>query len=227
MDDFQSRFDEVRSKIARAAGRCGRTASDVTLIAVSKTHPPESVRAAFACGQTVFGENRVQELLAKAPECPSAIHWHLIGHLQSNKIRKALPLSEMIHGVDSLDLARDIDRIAGELGLFPKILLEVNAGGEASKFGFQPDRLESEIAALMELPRVGVEGLMTVAPYVEDPEVVRPIFRSLRTIRDRCSAIARADLPILSMGMTGDYEVAIEEGATHVRIGTALFGTRA
>ncbi len=226
MHDFQARLDEVRAKIASAAEQSGRMASDVTLVAVSKTRPPEAVREAFACGQTVFGENRVQELLAKAPECPSSIHWHLIGHLQSNKIRKVLPFCELIHGVDSLDLAKDINRIAEELGLFPKILLEVNVSAEASKFGFQPARLESEITALMELRRVGVEGLMTVAPYVEDPEVVRPIFRSLRALRDSCSAIANAALPILSMGMTGDYEVAIEEGATHVRIGTALFGTR-
>lgn len=226
MHDFQSRLDAIKARISAAASRSGRGADDVVLVAVSKTHPPEAVRAAFECGQTIFGENKVQELMAKVPECPSGARWHLVGHLQSNKIRKVLPLCEMLHGIDSAALAAEVDRIAAELGLFPKVLLEVNMVGEASKFGFQPDRLRGEIDSILRLSRVSVEGLMTVAPYVEDPEEVRHAFRGLRELRDDCARTAGIDLPLLSMGMTGDFEVAIEEGATHVRVGTALFGQR-
>lgn len=226
MEELSDRLDRIHIKIAAAAQRVRRPASEISLVAVSKTHPAESVREAMEAGQTLFGENRVQELLSKATLLPSSTHWHFIGHLQSNKIRKILPLCELIHGVDTPDLARDIDRIAEELGLYPRILLEVNVAGEATKFGFSPDQLRAEIEELLSLKRVQVEGLMTIAPLAEDPEHSRPYFIELRNLRDELAKCTGTPLPILSMGMSGDYEVAVEEGSTHVRIGTAIFGNR-
>jgi pyridoxal phosphate enzyme (YggS family) len=226
MTSILDRLVSVRERLKAAAEAAGRDPSSVELVAVSKTQPAESVREAFEAGQVIFGENRVQELLAKAPLLPAKLRWHLIGHLQKNKIRKVLPVTELIHGVDSLDLARDIDRIAGELGLFPRVLLEVNVSGESSKFGFPPDRVPAEIDALLALPRVQVEGLMTIAPYVENPEEVRPVFRDLRLLRDELAERTGTPLPVLSMGMSGDFEVAIAEGATLVRVGTSIFGER-
>ncbi len=226
MSDIPARLEEIHSRIAAAATRSGRDPSAVTLVAVSKTHPAETVREAYDAGQLVFGENRVQELLAKAPLLPAAARWHLIGHLQKNKIRKVLPLAELIHGVDSLELAQDIDRIAAELGLFPKILIEVNVSGEKTKFGFSPETARAQAAALLALPRVQLEGLMTIAPIVEKPEDARPFFTALRRLRDELAGETRTPLPVLSMGMSGDYETAIEEGATLVRVGTAIFGSR-
>jgi len=226
MSEIADRLASIQGRLAAAATAAGRDPGSVALVAVSKTHPVESVREAFEAGQTIFGENRVQELLAKAPLLPAKIRWHLIGHLQKNKIRKVLPLVELIHGVDSLDLARDIDRIAAELGLFPRILLEVNVSGEESKFGFDPGVLRTQVDELLGLPRVQVEGLMTIAPYVENPEEVRHVFRNLRTLRDELATRSGTPLSTLSMGMSGDFEVAIAEGATLVRVGTSIFGSR-
>ena len=174
----------------------------------------------------MFGESRVQESLVKIPALPGRIHWHFIGHLQSNKIRKALPLFELIHGVDTPQIAREIDRIAGEMGLFPRVLLEVNVSGEGSKHGFAPDRLEHELEGLLSLPRLQVEGFMAMAPLVSDQEEARPYFAQLRELRDRLAIRSGIPLAILSMGMSGDFEVAVEEGATLVRVGSALFGNR-
>lgn len=226
MSEISSRLEAVQRSITEAAARAGRPASDIELIAVSKTHPAEAVREALEAGQTVFGENRVQELLSKAPLLPSKTRWHLIGHLQKNKIRKVLPVVELIHGVDSLDLAEDIDRIAGELGLFPKVLLEVNVSGENTKFGFKPETLKGQWESLLSLRRVQVEGLMTIAPLVEEAEQARPVFRALRVLRDELAEAGGVPLPTLSMGMSGDFEVAIAEGSTMVRVGTAIFGHR-
>lgn len=226
MTDVELNLAEIRARIAAAATRSGRAEADVELVAVSKTFPVEAVREAWNAGQTLFGESRVQEAVAKIPELPGALRWHFIGHLQKNKIRRALPLFELFHGVDSLELARDIDRIAGEEGVFPRVLLEVNVAGEASKFGFRPDTLERELDALLALPRLQVEGLMTIAPYADEPEHSRPFFRELRELRDRLAASSAAPLTTLSMGMSGDFEIAIEEGATLVRVGTAIFGSR-
>ncbi len=220
------RLDAVKARIAAAAARSGREAQAVRLIAVSKSQPIESVREAFEAGQRVFGENRVQELAAKAPLGPGGIEWHLIGHLQGNKIRKALPLSTLIHGVDSLNLAQDIDRVAVDLGLFPRFLVEVNVSGEGTKFGFEPAVLEGVFEHLLALPRAGIEGLMTIAPLAAEPGASRPHFARLRDLRDRLAARFAVPLPVLSMGMSGDFEVAIEEGATLVRVGTAIFGGR-
>lgn len=226
MEDLANRLSAIHSRIEAAARKAGRAAAEVGLVAVSKTHPAELVREAFEAGQPVFGENRVQELVAKAPELPAAVRWHLIGHLQKNKIRKVLPLVELIHGVDSLELAEDIDRIAAELGLFPRILLEVNVSGEASKFGFPPEVLRRQLDGILSLRRVQVEGFMTIAPLAEEGEKARPFFAALRALRDELAGEAGVPLPVLSMGMSGDFEVAIEEGATLVRVGSAIFGSR-
>jgi pyridoxal phosphate enzyme (YggS family) len=174
----------------------------------------------------LFGENRIQEAKAKIPDLPAKLRWHLIGHLQSNKIRQALPLFEMIHGVDSVDLLDDIQRIAGDLGLFPRVLLQVNVAGESSKFGFKPDRLMSEVERVTRADRVQVEGLMTIPPLASNPENSRKYFVQLRQLRDRLEKEFRFPLPQLSMGMSGDYRIAVEEGATLIRVGTAIFGER-
>ncbi len=219
-------IDSIETRISAAAQRAGRERSSIELIAVSKTHPLEAIREARDCGLRLFGENKVQEARAKIPDAPSDLRWHLIGHLQSNKIRHALPLFEMIHSVDSLELATQIDRIAMELGLFPKVLLEVNVAGESSKFGFQSDKLLTQMEALIALPRLQIDGLMTIAPYAEDAEASRPFFQQLRQLRDRLASEQSIPLAHLSMGMSGDFEVAIEEGATLIRVGNAIFGVR-
>jgi PLP dependent protein len=219
-------LDTVRREIAESERTSGRQPGSVELVAVSKTHPPELIRQAFAAGQLVFGENRVQEAKAKIPDLPSRIRWHLIGHLQSNKIRQALPLFEMIHGVDSVELVDEIQRIAVDLGLFPRVLLQVNVAGESSKFGFAPERLLSEVERISRAERIQVEGLMTIPPLASNPENSRKYFALLRQIRDRLETEFRLQIPHLSMGMSGDYRIAVEEGATLVRVGTAIFGER-
>jgi hypothetical protein len=226
MTSVLENLESVREKIAAAADRTGRNSSEIELVAVSKTHPAEIIREVVEAGQELFGENRVQEALAKIPLLPGKLRWHLIGHLQSNKIRKALPHFELIHGVDSLDLARDIDRIAAEEGVFPRILLEVNVSGEGSKHGFEPELLERHLEELLALPRLQIEGFMTMAPLAPEAEASRPHFRSLRELRDRLAQQAGISFPTLSMGMSGDYAVGIEEGATLVRVGSAIFGRR-
>ena len=212
--------------MAAACARAGRDAATVTLMAVSKTHPPESIRAAVECGQLLFGENKVQEAKAKIPLCPGKARWQFIGHLQSNKARDAVELFEMIQGVDSLHLAREISKRAEQAGKTLPILLEVNVAGEASKFGYQPARLLAELNELNALPRIEVHGLMAIPPFTPVPEKSRPYFQKLRELKRECENLLGAPLPQLSMGMSGDFEVAIEEGSTLVRIGTALFGER-
>ena len=219
-------LETVRGDIAESERRSGRLAGSVELVAVSKTHPPEIVRQAVDAGQLLFGENRVQEAKAKIPELPAKLRWHLIGHLQTNKIRQALPLFEVIHGVDSVELLHEIQRIAGELGLYPRVLLQVNVAGESSKYGFSPQRLLSEVEQISRADRVQIEGLMTIPPPAPNPEDSRRYFVQLRQLRDRLETEFRFPLPHLSMGMSGDYRVAIEEGATYVRVGTAIFGER-
>jgi pyridoxal phosphate enzyme (YggS family) len=226
MNDIESRLKVVRERIAQQEREAGREPGEVGLVAVSKSQGFEAVRVVFEAGQLVFGENRVQELIVKAPLLPSSVRWHFIGHLQKNKIRKILPAADLIHSVDSVDLAQEIDRIASELGLFPRVLLEVNVSGEGSKFGFTPDGVRRCAARLLSLPRVQVEGLMTMAPIVEHAEDARPFFAGLRKLRDEIAAENNAALPILSMGMSNDFGAAIAEGATLVRIGTAIFGPR-
>ncbi len=216
----------IRQKIATACGRAGRDANSVTLLAVTKGQPPEVVNEAARLGLTLFGENKVQEAKAKIPLCSGKLHWQMIGHLQSNKCRDAVELFSMIQGVDSLALAQEISKRAALAGKTLPILLEVNAVGEASKFGYRPEQLLVELAQINALPRIEVHGLMTVPPWSAEAENVRPVFQQMRELKERCEQILGTPLPHLSMGMSGDFEVAIEEGATMVRIGTALFGPR-
>jgi len=226
MSEAKTHLESILSRIRAAASAAGRAASDIRLVAVSKTHPAGAVREAFEAGQLVFGESRVQEALEKIPLLPSAIEWHHIGHLQSNKIRRALPHFRLFHGVDRRDLAVQMDRIAADGGCSARVLLEVNTSGEATKFGFSPEALRSCLPEILALPRVEVAGLMTMAPYAEDPQASRPYFSALRQLRDRLEPEFGVRLPELSMGMSGDFEAAIAEGSTIVRVGTAIFGTR-
>ncbi len=226
MADVPANLGAIRDRIAAAADRAGRAAAEIELVAVSKTFPAESVRAAWEGGQAVFAESRVQEAAPKIALLPGALRWQFIGHLQKNKIRRALPLFELFHGVDSLELARAIDRIAAKDGFFPRALVEVNVAGEASKFGLRPDALDRDLDALLALPRLQVEGFMTIAPYADDPDASRPHFRALRDLRDRLAARTGLPFGTLSMGMSGDFEAAVEEGATIVRVGSAIFGAR-
>lgn len=226
MEGFADSLATVHSKIEQAALKAGRTVTEIELVAVSKTHPPEAVTEALEAGHFLFGESRVQEARAKIPLVSSQARWHFIGHLQKNKIRQALPLFELFHSIDTLELARDMDRIASEMGLFPRVLLEVNVAGEATKFGFSPEILNAQMEELLSLKRLQIEGLMTIAPFAPEPEDSRQYFVAMRELRDRIQTAFHVPLPQLSMGMSGDYEVAVEEGATLVRVGTALFGSR-
>jgi pyridoxal phosphate enzyme (YggS family) len=226
MSNVAEDLERVREQIAQACARRGRNVDEVELVAVTKTHPAERVREAIAAGQTLFGENKVQEARVKIPELPSSVRWHFIGHLQKNKIRHVLPLFELIHSVDSLELATAINRVADDDGHRPRVLLEVNVSGEGSKFGFQPDKLRSEIEQLLGLDRLQIEGLMTIPPLAPEAEASRKFFVALRELRDELERSAGAKLPQLSMGMSDDFAVAIEEGATLVRVGTAIFGKR-
>lgn len=226
MNNIAQQLATVREEIDAAAWRAGREPADVRLVAVSKTHPASAVEAAAAAGQRVFGESRVQEAREKIPACPPGLEWHFIGHLQRNKVRQALPLFSFFHSIDSAALAEAIDRIAGETGREVEGLLEANVSGEATKHGFSPDRLREEFAALARLPHLRIRGLMTMAPYSEHPEDARPFFRALRELRDELQAKHNRPLPELSMGMSGDFAPAIEEGATLVRIGSSIFGAR-
>jgi PLP dependent protein len=226
MSEISENLERVRTQIADAAKESGRSPDEIELVAISKTHEAGKVRVAFDAGQQLFGESRVQEARAKIPLLPSAARWHFVGRLQRNKVRHALPLFELFHSVDSLELARDMNRIADEEGLHPRILLEVNVAGEGSKIGFAPEALREQMEALLELPRLTVEGLMTIPPLAPEAEASRKYFVALRKLRDQFAAQFRIELPRLSMGMSGDFAVAIEEGATLVRVGTAIFGQR-
>ncbi|MDQ3625137.1 MAG: YggS family pyridoxal phosphate-dependent enzyme [Verrucomicrobiota bacterium] len=226
MANLADRLDHVRSTLTEAAARAGRVVADIEVVAVSKTHSPETVKEAIDAGQLLFGESRIQEARAKIPLLPARARWHFIGHLQRNKARHALPLFELLHGIDTLELARDLNRVAGEMGSFPKVLLEVNVAGESTKFGFPHGRLSAGMDELLALDRLQIEGLMTIAPFAPEPESSRKYFAALRNLRDRLQDEFRTPLPRLSMGMSSDYAVAVEEGATLVRIGTAIFGGR-
>ena len=220
-------LSDVRAKIAAACARGGRDPDDVEIVAVTKTHGEEVVREAWEAGLRIVGENKVQEAAWKKPASVTGPMWHLIGHLQSNKVRHALELFDFIHSVDSAKLADRINLIADEMGASPHVLLEVNVSGEKSKSGMTPESVEPTLRHIAEAcPRVTVEGLMTMAPFSENPEDARPYFRRLRELRDGLEQTLGVGLPRLSMGMSGDYEVAVEEGATWVRLGTVLFGER-
>ena len=237
--ELQSRIAAVQERIAAAARRAGRDPAAVTLVAVSKTHSPEEVAAAYTAGLRVFGENRVEEAAPKVAAVaalldrpssvvigpPSIVEWHMIGHLQSRKAEDVLPWVSMVHSVDSVKLAQRLSRFATAEKL--PILLEINVSGEASKYGFQPEELSTAVETIATLPGLALQGLMTMAPIAADPEEVRPVFAALRALRDELARrYPDLDWRHLSMGMTDDFEVAIEEGATLVRMGRAIFGER-
>ena len=217
-------YATVRRRIEAACERANREPSSVQLVAVTKYAPMDAVRELVALGQRALGESRPQQLLERATLLDaSSVSWHLIGHLQRNKARKLLPVASLVHSIDSLRLLAAIDRLAEELSLRPRVLLEVNVSGEASKHGFSPDELRSAWKEVAAVNHLEIAGLMTMAPYSEDPEAARPVFRKLRKFRDELASAGPLILPELSMGMSGDFEVAIEEGATIVRVGSSLF----
>ena len=224
--DLAGNLQSIQQRIAAACARVGRDPASVTLLAVSKGQPPEAVRAAADLGLSVFGENKVQEAKAKISLCPGRLRWQMIGHLQSNKCRDAVYFFQMIQSVDTLALAEEINKWAAKAAKTMPILLEVNIAGEGSKFGYRPATLLAELERINSLPKIEIHGLMTIAPWSPDPEKARPVFRRLRELQEECGQILGAPLPQLSMGMSGDFEAAIEEGASLVRVGTALFGPR-
>lgn len=223
---FEERLAVIKNTIAEACAKSGRNPQDVEIIAVTKTHGPDAIRDAWHAGIGIMGENKVQEAAAKIPLCISGPSWHLIGHLQKNKIRHALALFSTIHSVDSQDLLDAIDRIACEESYSPEILLEVNVSGESSKFGIRPDALPAAVEHALQCRRLTLSGFMTMAPFSPNPEDARPHFARLRSLRDAMEQRFSASFPNLSMGMSGDFAVAVEEGASWIRIGTALFGPR-
>jgi hypothetical protein len=234
MSDLQDNVRSVQERIAAAAARARRDPDEITLVAVSKTQDPETIYLAYELGLRHFGENRVGEAESKVGKLPDDIDWHMIGHIQSRKAKRVIPIFKLIHSVDSVKLARRLDRLAATEEAPLPALIEVNVSGEASKYGFSADRWNQDreqreqlLAAfkeIVELPHLQVQGLMTMAPIVPDPEEARPVFARLRTLRDDlAAALPQAEWQHLSMGMTDDFEVAIEEGATLVRIGRAIF----
>jgi len=225
---IKENYFEVNEKVRKACDRAGRNRDGVTLIAVSKTKPLEDLREAYEAGARDFGENKVQELVDKIPQMPNDVRWHMIGHLQRNKVKYIVDKVYMIHGVDSLRLGEEISKEAVKHGVTVRILIEVNVAGEDTKYGVSPEEAPQLAMGLSKLPGISLQGLMTIAPYVTDPEENRLIFAKLRQLAVDISEknIDNVSMNVLSMGMTGDYEVAVEEGATFVRVGTGIFGER-
>lgn len=228
MSLISENIQSVEERIRAACARAGRSRDEVTLVCVTKTMPVEDLRQAYDAGQRSFGENRVQEINDKFPQLPSDIQWHMIGHLQRNKVKYLMDKAVMIHSVDSAALAQTISKEAVKAGRIMDILLEVNAAEEESKFGLTCADVLPLIREIAPLPGIHICGLMTVAPFTDDPETNRVFFRKLRDLSVDIGreSIDNVSMHILSMGMTGDFEVAIEEGATHIRVGTAIFGKR-
>jgi len=227
MGQIESNIKAIKEHIQRAAERAGRKAGDVKLVAVTKTVPVERIKEAVAAGLTTLGENRVQEAEAKIASLKdSGVEWHLIGHLQSNKAKEAVRLFNCIQSVDSLRLAQILEREAEKLGKKLPVLLEVNVGGEASKFGVKPEEAQALLEGARSFKFVSFQGLMTVVPQVSEPQQARPYFKTTKSLRDDLEKRLSIKLPILSMGMTEDFEVAVEEGATLVRVGRGVFGER-
>ncbi len=226
MSQIARNLEEVRNRIEAAARRAGRDPAAVKLVAVSKTVDPERIRDALAAGQKIFGENYLQEARGKIEALGPGAQWHFIGHLQTNKAKAAVALFRLIHSVDRVHLAQALEKAAAQTGKVQEILLEVNLGGEETKSGAPPQAVAELLQEAALLPHLRVQGLMTMPPWLADPEAARPYFRGLRELRDRLLKLAICPLPELSMGMSGDFETAIEEGATLVRVGTAIFGRR-
>jgi pyridoxal phosphate enzyme (YggS family) len=225
MDDLSTRLAHLQDAIATAAKKAGRDPDDIELLAVSKTQPAEAITEAIRAGVTSFGENKVQEARGKIEELGRGT-WHLIGHLQSNKVKDAVRLFDSIDSVDRLELAQEINDRADAFGKTQNVLLQVNVAGESTKFGCAPDAARALAEAINAMPHLCLNGLMMIAPFSPDPEKSRPHFAALRTLRGQIECDTALRLPVLSMGMSGDFAVAIEEGSTCVRIGTALFGER-
>ena len=225
---IRDQLHEVETRIQAACARAGRKREEVTLIAVSKTKPVEVLREAYDLGVRVFGENKVQELADKYEELPKDIRWHMIGHLQRNKVKYIIDKVELIHSVDSLRLAETIEKEAAKHNITANILIEVNVAKEESKFGLMPEELDEFVSEVAKFPHIQVQGLMTIAPFVDDPEENRGIFQRLRKLSVDIAAknVDNITMCILSMGMTNDYTVAVEEGAAMVRVGTGIFGAR-
>lgn len=228
MNTIRDHLNEVRENIQKACEKAGRSPQEVTLIAVSKTKPLFMLEEAYEAGARAFGENKVQEILEKHPKMPEDARFHMIGHLQRNKVKQVLPHAVLIHSVDSYRLAEQISQEAGKLGITAKILLEVNVAKEESKFGMMPEDVEEMAGQIAALPHLQIEGLMTIAPFVDDPEKNRPVFRKLYqlSVDIKKKNIDNVNMGVLSMGMTGDYQVAVEEGSTMIRVGTGIFGAR-
>ena len=226
MPNIADNLAAVQERIAAACDRAGRAPEDVQLVAVGKKFPASIIHEAADCGLTLFGENRVQEAKAKIPDCPGHLRWHFIGNLQTNKCRDAVALFDFLHAVDSLHLAAELNKRCEQAAKVMPVLLEVNVSGEGSKHGFTPESAAAAMEAFFEFPQLEIHGLMTMAPFTRQPENARPYFQKLRKLKSACEARLGAPLPELSMGMSGDYEIAIEEGATIIRLGTTLFGPR-
>lgn len=225
---LKENLEQVEARIQKACDRAGRDRGEVTLIAVSKTKPAETLREAYDLGVRVFGENKVQELVDKYEALPDDISWHMIGHLQRNKVKYVIDKAELIHSVDSLRLAETIEKEAKKHNITANILIEVNVAREESKFGVTPEELDEIVEKIAGFPHLNVKGLMTIAPNVENPEENRAVFARLRKLSVDIASknVDNMNMSILSMGMTNDYEIAIEEGATMVRVGTGIFGER-
>ncbi len=228
INSIQTAITDVRNRIEAACKRAGRNPREVTLIAVSKTMPIEAIKEAMACDIIEFGENKPQELRDKQTVLTEPLHWHMIGALQTNKLKYVIGKTVLIHSVDSLHLAEEIEKASAKQNLITEILLEINIAGEASKHGIAPEKLEELVCAVAQFPHIRVRGLMTVAPYTEEPEDNRMYFRKMKQLMVDINLknIDNITMDMLSMGMTGDYEIAIEEGATLIRVGTGIFGHR-
>lgn len=224
--DLAQRVSDVQRRMAEACQRAGRAQDSVQLAAVSKGHPPEAIREAVQAGLRLFAENKIQEAKLKIPQCPPSTQWHFIGHLQSNKVRDAVAFFHTIQSVDRWEIAEALNQAAEKAAKSVRIYLEVNVAGESTKFGFSPEALLRDLERMNSLPRLEIYGLMGMAPWTPDQQRIRQVFRRLRELRDECCSRLGAPSMELSMGMSGDYEIAIEEGATLVRVGTALFGPR-
>ena len=228
MGQIAENIAKIHEKMDAAAKRAGRDPKEVQLIVVSKTIDVDRIKEAVACGEVHLGENKVQEIMDKYEPMGPGIHWHLIGHLQTNKVKYIIDKVDMIHSVDRFHLAQEISKRAVQKGVTMDILLEINMAQEESKFGLAADETEDLVRQIAVLPGIRIRGLMTVAPFVEDPQENRPVFRKMKELLVDINAkkIDNVSMDVLSMGMTNDYEVAIEEGATMIRVGTAVFGAR-
>lgn len=223
---FAQRLEGLQERLIQACDRVGRDPKEVTLLAVSKGHSMQAIEEASQCGLNCFGENKIQEAKLKISQAAPHFQWHFIGHLQTNKSRDAVRLFHLIHGVDSIKLAESLQEQCAKQARTARVLLEVNVSGEATKHGFTPNQIKDELEAINALDRLEIHGFMTMAPWTPEPEKTRPVFQAMQRLRRDCEDLMGVPFPIMSMGMSNDFEVAVEEGSTLIRLGTALFGKR-